>query len=142
MKEKRIFCEHVSEPSNLPDELGQNVSKNIHVGRFIPPLFLQKFRIWPFFFFFFFFFFIYLHDSNSFFFGPGELIQKYFRAAQHWDVGIAYCTCRHFLRNGTEENRGSRVLHRELAQEEMHEEVLLGYPRPVHPRREVPQEYV
>ena len=38
--------------------------------------------------------------------------------------------------------RGSRVLHREFAQEEMQEEVLLGYPRPVHPRREVPQEYV
>ena len=87
-------------------------------------------------------------------------------------VGIVYCTCGHFLRNGTEENkkfvqytvdllsilsyyikkgrppraplweeaRGSRVLHREFAQEEMQEEVLLGYPRPVHPRREVPQE--
>ena len=92
----------------------------------------------------------------------------------HWDVGIVYCTCGHFLRNGTEENkkfvqytmdllsipnllhkeratpraplreevRGSRVLHREFAQEEMQEEVLLGYPRPVHPRREVPQEHV
>ena len=85
----------------------------------------------------------------------------------HWDVGIVYCTCGHFLRNGTEENKrfvqytmdllstpnyyikkgreeakGSRVLHREFAQEEMQEEELLGYPRPVHPRREVPQEYV
>ena len=40
-----------------------------------------------------------------------------------------------------EEARGSQVLHREFAQEEMQEEVLLGYPRPVHPRREVPQEY-
>ena len=83
----------------------------------------------------------------------------------YWDVGIVYCTCGHFLRNGTEENnkfvqytellykeratpraplweeaRGSRVLHREFAQEEMQEEVLLGYPRPVHPRREIPQE--
>ena len=29
-----------------------------------------------------------------------------------------------------EEGRGSRVLHREFAQEEMQEEVLLGYPRP------------
>ena len=42
-------------------------------GRIIPPFFLQKFRIWP--------FFIYLHDSNSIF-GPGGLIQNYFRAAQ------------------------------------------------------------
>ena len=32
-----------------------------------------------------------------------------------------------------EEARGSRVLHRELAQEEMQEEKLLGYSRPVHP---------
>ena len=23
----------------------------------------------------------------------------------YWDVGIVYCTCGHFLRNGTEENR-------------------------------------
>ena len=23
----------------------------------------------------------------------------------YWDVGIVYCTCRHFLRNGTEENK-------------------------------------
>ena len=89
----------------------------------------------------------------------------------YWDVGIVYCTCGHFLRNGTEEDRkfvlytmdldskllykeratpraplwekarGSRVLHREFAQEEMQEEVLLGYPRPVDPRREIPQEY-
>ena len=41
-----------------------------------------------------------------------------------------------------EEARGSRVLHRELAQEEMQQEVLFGFPRPVHPRRKVPQEYV
>ena len=38
-----------------------------------------------------------------------------------------------------EEARRSRVLHREFAQEEMLEEELLGYPRPVHTRREVPQ---
>ena len=41
-----------------------------------------------------------------------------------------------------EEGRGSRVLHREFAQEEMQEEVLLGHPRPVHPRRKVPQKNV
>ena len=33
-----------------------------------------------------------------------------------------------------EEARGLRVLRRELAQEEMQEEGLPGYPRPVHPR--------
>ena len=41
-----------------------------------------------------------------------------------------------------EEARGQRILHREFAQEEMQEKVLLGYPRPVHPRREVPQEHI
>ena len=91
----------------------------------------------------------------------------------YWDVGIVYCTCGHFLRNGTEENkkfvqytmdllsiptyyikkgrpraplweeaRGLRALRRELAQEEMQEEEFLGHPRPVHSRREIPQEYV
>ena len=40
-----------------------------------------------------------------------------------------------------EERRGSRVLHREFAQEEMQEETFLGYSRPVHPWWEVPQEY-
>ena len=91
----------------------------------------------------------------------------------YWDVGIVYCTCGHFLRNGTggeqkicpahhgspldsellykeratpraplwEEARGSRVLHREFAQEEMQDEILLKYSRLVHPRREIPQEY-
>ena len=33
-----------------------------------------------------------------------------------------------------EEARGSRILHREFAQEEMQEERILEYPRPVHPR--------
>ena len=33
-----------------------------------------------------------------------------------------------------EEAGGSRVLHREFAQEEMQEETFLGYSRPVHPR--------
>ena len=83
----------------------------------------------------------------------------------YWDVGIVYCTCGHFLRDGTEEKKkfhqvhsrspldsqflhqdratpraplreeagGSRVLHREFAQEEMQEEKFLGYTRPVHP---------
>ena len=38
-----------------------------------------------------------------------------------------------------EEARGSRAFHREFVQEE---NASLGYPRPIHPRREVPQEYV
>ena len=65
-KEKMIFFKkkkNVSRPSNPPDELAQNVSKKIPVGRIIPPFFLQKFRIWP--------FFNYLHDSNSIFWAQG-----------------------------------------------------------------------
>ena len=92
----------------------------------------------------------------------------------YWDIGVVYCSCGHFLRNGNEENKkyvkytmnvlsipshyikfgwphghrygkkpgDRRILHREFAQEEMQEERLLGYPRPVHSRGEVPQEYV
>ena len=57
----------------------------------------------------------------------------------YWNIGIVYCTCGHFLRDGTraplrEEAGGSRVFHREFAQEVMHEETFLGYSRPVHPR--------
>ena len=80
-------------------------------------------------------------------------------------TSVVYCTCGHFFRDGTEENKkfvkytldllsipnyyikkgrphghrygkkagGSRVLHRELAQEEMQEEEFLGFSRPVHP---------
>ena len=44
-----FFAKNVSRPSNPPDELAQNVSKKIPFGRIIPPFFLQKFRIWPFF---------------------------------------------------------------------------------------------
>ena len=81
----------------------------------------------------------------------------------YWDVGIVYCTCGHFLRDGTEENKKfvkytldffsipnyyikkgrrsplreeagrSRVFHRDSAQEEMQEERILEYSRPVHP---------
>ena len=94
--------------------------------------------------------------------------------SSYWDVCIVYCTCWHFLRDGTEENkkfvqytmdllsipncyikkgeppraplrkeaRGPRVRHRQFAQEEVQKEVLLGYSRPVHKRREVPQKNV
>ena len=91
----------------------------------------------------------------------------------YWDVGIVYCTCGHFLRKGTEENKkciqytmdllsipdyyikkarphghrygkkpGDRILHRQITQEEVQKEELLGYPRPIHTRRKVPQEHV
>ena len=47
-KEKMFFfLKNVSRPSNPPD--AQNVSKKIPVGRIVPPFFLQRFRIWPFF---------------------------------------------------------------------------------------------
>ena len=81
----------------------------------------------------------------------------------YWNVGIVYCTCGHFLRDGSDENkkfikhtidlfpipgyyiratpraplgeerRGSRVHHREFTQEEMQEKRFLGYSRQVHP---------
>ena len=88
----------------------------------------------------------------------------------YWDIGIVYCTCGHFLRKGTEENkkfvqytmdllsilyteratkraqlreeaRRQGILHRPSAQEEVQEEVLPGYPRSIHTRRKVPQKY-
>ena len=62
----------------------------------------------------------------------------------YWDIGIVYCSCRHYLRNGNEENKkhvkynmdflSIPHYYRELAQEEMQQERLLGYPRPVHPQ--------
>ena len=71
----------------------------------------------------------------------------------YWDVSIVYCTCGHFFRDGTKENKRylkytldlfsipnyyirkgrSRVLHRESAQEEMQEERILEHSRSVHP---------
>ena len=83
----------------------------------------------------------------------------------YWDIGIVYCTCGHFLRDDTTENkkyiksvldlffdspllhqerstprspqreerRGSRVLHREFAQEEMQEKRILEHSRSFHP---------
>ena len=63
MKRGEFFQKNVSRPSNPPDELAQNVSKKIPFRRIIPPFFLQKCRIWP--------FFIYLHDSNSIFWARG-----------------------------------------------------------------------
>ena len=58
-----FFPKNVSEPSNPPDELAQNVSKKIPVGRFIPPFFCNSAESGR--------FFIYLHDSNSIFWAQG-----------------------------------------------------------------------
>ena len=50
-EQKIFFVKNVSEPSNPPDELAQNVSKKKSLSdEIIPPFFLQKCRIWPFFF--------------------------------------------------------------------------------------------
>ena len=34
-----------------------------------------------------------------------------------------------------------RILHRPFTHEEVQKEELLGYPRPIHTRRQVPQEH-
>ena len=75
-KEKIFFSKNVSEPSNPPDELAQNVSKKSLSDEFFLHFFCKSSESGR--------FFIYLHDSNSFFFGgPGELIQNGFSAAQY-----------------------------------------------------------
>ena len=58
-----FFPQNVSRPSNPPDELAQNVSKKNPFRMNYSFIFLQKFRIWP--------FFNYLHDSNSIFWAQG-----------------------------------------------------------------------
>ena len=70
---------NVSRPSNPPDELAQNVSKKkkIPFGRIIPPFFYKSSESGR-------FSFIYMIRIR--FFGPGELIQNYFRAAQYWSI--------------------------------------------------------
>ena len=74
--EKRFFfLKNVSEPSNPPDELAQNVSKKIPFGRIFPRFFLRKFKIWQ--------CFSIIYMIRIQFFGLGELFQKGFRAAQY-----------------------------------------------------------
>ena len=63
------------DPSNPPDELAQNVSNKIPVGRFILPFFFESSesdRV-----------FIYLHDSNSIFRARG-IKSEWFRARTVW----------------------------------------------------------
>ena len=58
----------------------------------------------------------------------------------YWEVGIVYCTCGHFLRNGTEENRNFVQYTMDLFSipnyylKKGRPHGLLGYPRPLHPR--------
>ena len=83
----------------------------------------------------------------------------------YWDIGIVYCTCGHFLRKGTEEYKkfvqntmdllsfpkyyikkgrphGHRYGKKPGDREYYIANSLNGYPRPIHTRREVPQEHV
>ena len=91
----------------------------------------------------------------------------------YWDIGIVYCTCGHFLRNGSEENKkfdqytmdvfsipnyyikkGRPHGHRcgkkagdyeyfvaNSLKKKCKKKFYLGISRPVHTRREVPQEH-
>ena len=71
--------------SNPPDELAQNVSKkNPFRTNYSSIFLLRKFRIWPFF---------QLFTGFEFdFFGPQELIQKYFRRARTTLIQMALRT--------------------------------------------------
>ena len=71
MKEKIIFSKkNVSEPSNPPEELAQNVSKKIPSDELFLHFFFRKCRIWP--------FLNYLHDSNSIFWAQGIKSELFF----------------------------------------------------------------
>ena len=78
MKEKTIFSKkkNVSRPSNPPDELAENVSKkkNSLSGELSPSLLCKSSESGR---------FSIIHMIRIRFFGPGELIQNYFRAAQY-----------------------------------------------------------
>ena len=82
---KDVFLKNVSRPSNPPDELAQNVSKKIPLGRIIPPFFLRKCRIWP--------FLIYLHDSNSIFWAQGIKSEIFFRRTVCRRVHFNHAQC-------------------------------------------------
>ena len=71
-KDDFFFQKNVSGHSNPPDELAQRVSKKkkIPVGRFFPPFFCRKCRIWP--------FLNYLHDSNTIFWAQGIKSEGFF----------------------------------------------------------------
>ena len=73
MKEN-LFLKNVSRPSNPPDELAQSVSKKIPPGRIIPPFFskVQNLTV-----------FSIIYMIRIRFFGPGELNQRTFSAAQY-----------------------------------------------------------
>ena len=74
MKRGEQIQKNVSRPSNPPDELAPHVSKKKkNVGRIIPPFFCKSSESGR-------FPFIYMIRIR--FFGPGELNQNGFRAAQ------------------------------------------------------------
>ena len=69
-----FFPQNVARPSNPPDELAQNVSKKITVGRIVPPFFCKSSESGR---------FSIIHMIRIRFFGPRELNQKGIRAAQY-----------------------------------------------------------
>ena len=73
MKRGEFFQKNVSETSNPPDELAQNVSKKIPVRRILPPFSakVQNLAVFS---------FIYMIRIR--FFGPRELNQKGFSGAR------------------------------------------------------------
>ena len=66
---------NVRGPSNEPNELAPNVSKKIPSRTNYSSIFLRKFRILP--------FFSIIYMIRIRFFGPGELIQRYFSGVQY-----------------------------------------------------------
>ena len=70
-----FFSENDSGPSNPPDELAQNVSKKIPVGRFIPPFCSSKVQNLT--------VFLIIYMIRIRFFGPGELNHKALGPAQY-----------------------------------------------------------
>ena len=79
MKEKSFFFKkNVSEPSNPPAELAQNVSKKNPFQTNYSSFFSEKVQNLT--------VFSIIYMIRIRFFGPGELIQNYFRRAQKsWD---------------------------------------------------------
>ena len=74
---EKIFQKNVSRPSNPPDELAQNVSKKSLSDELFLHFFCKSSESGR-------FSFIYMIRIR--FFGPGELIQNYFRRARYWCV--------------------------------------------------------
>ena len=79
MKEKSFFFKkNVSEPSNPPAELAQNVSKKNPFRTNYSSIFSEKVQNLT--------VFSIIYMIRIRFFGPGELIQNYFRRAQYTNI--------------------------------------------------------